>query len=232
MLKPTIINIESPERPLGKKAVNKLREDSLIPAVIYGPKVKKNIHVTVPELELEKILASGTTNIASFKVDKVGTFDALLSSVEYHPVTDKPLHADFYALDKDTPVTLTIPIRLTGTPAGVVEGGRMYQPLRKLQVRCDPAKIPAEFTIDISELEIGESLHVSDLVVEGVTPLQDPIRTIVVIRPPKGTIEEVLGIEEEEEEVPEGEEAAEGAEETAEGEAPDQGDKPSEEAKD
>ncbi|MEX2404766.1 MAG: 50S ribosomal protein L25 [Balneolales bacterium] len=198
MLKPTVFKIESPKRPLGKKAVNKLRKESLIPGVIYGPKIKENIHVTVPELELEKILASGTTNIASFKVDKVGNFDTLLKKTEFDPVTDKPIHADFYALDKDTPVTLTIPIRLTGTPAGVVEGGRMYQPLRMLEVRCDPDKIPAEFTFDISELGVNESLHVSDLVVEGVIPLQDPVRTIAVIRPPKGAVEDTIEAEEEE----------------------------------
>ncbi|MEX0780956.1 MAG: 50S ribosomal protein L25 [Balneolales bacterium] len=217
MLKPTVFKIESPERPLGKKAVSKLRKESLIPGVIYGPKVKDNIHVTVPELELEKILASSTTNIASFKVDKVGNFDTLLKKAEFDPVTDKPLHADFYALDKNTQVTLTIPIRLTGTPAGVVEGGRMYQPLRRLEVRCDPDKIPAEFTFDISVLNIGDSLHVSELFVEGVTPLEDPVRTIAVVRPPKGAIEDIIGAEEEEEGLEEGAtEAAEG--EPAEGE--------------
>ncbi|MEX0928088.1 MAG: 50S ribosomal protein L25, partial [Balneolales bacterium] len=78
MLKPTVIEIEAPERPLGKKAVHKMRNESLIPAVIYGPKVTKNIHVTVPELELEKILAAQTTHIASFKIDKVGKYNALL----------------------------------------------------------------------------------------------------------------------------------------------------------
>ncbi|MEX0928707.1 MAG: 50S ribosomal protein L25, partial [Balneolales bacterium] len=157
-------------------------------------------------------------------------YNALLKSVEFHPVTDKPLHADFYALDEKTQVTLTIPIRLIGSPAGVVEGGRMFQPLRLLQVRCDPDKIPAEFTIDISELNIGDSLHVSDLQVEGVTPLQDPVRTIVVIRPPKGAIEDILAAEAEEAEAEAEEgEAVEGATEE---EATDQGEESSDEAKD
>ncbi|MEX2632900.1 MAG: 50S ribosomal protein L25 [Balneolales bacterium] len=221
MSKPTIIEIESTVRPLGKKAVNQLRVDSLIPAVIYGPKIKDNLHVTVPELELEKILAGTTTHIASFKVEKKGTYNALLKKVEFHPVTDKPLHADFYALEENTPVSLTIPIRLTGVAPGITEGGRMFQPLRLIQVKCEPAKIPAELTIDISDLGIGQSLHVSDLDMEGVTPLADPIRTIVVIRPPKGVIEDVADIEEEEE--------AEGDEAT---EATDQGEESSEEAKD
>lgn len=221
MSKPTIIEIESPVRPLGKKAVNKLRVDSLIPAVIYGPKIKENLHVTVPELELEKILAGTTTHIATFTVDKKGKYKALLKTVEFHPVTDKPLHADFYALDKDTPVTLTIPIRLTGTPTGVIDGGRMFQPLRRLEVRCEPDKIPAELTVDISGLGIGQSIHVSELDLEGVEPLQDPIRTIAVIRPPKGAVI-AAGEEDLEEE----------AEEGADTEATDKGEESSEESKD
>jgi large subunit ribosomal protein L25 len=120
---------------------------------------------------------------------------------------------DLFALEEKTPVIITIPIRLTGTPQGVTEGGRLYQPLRRIQVICLPKDIPAEIVLDISHLSIGGTIDVDAIDIEGITPLRASYRTIAVIRPPKGGLAELLGLEEEEAEGEEGEEGAEGTEE-------------------
>lgn len=215
MQKPSEFVITCEKREVGQKAAAKLRDQKMIPVVIYGPKIKDNLHVAVPELEVEKILAKQTTQIVKFTIDGT-TYDTLLKRIEYHPVTDNPLNIDFYALSEDHEVTITVPIRLTGTAPGITEGGRLFQPLRKIRVRCQIDKIPAELTLDISKLTIGDSLKVEKLDVEGFTPLMENHRTIVVIRPPKGGLKSLLGLEEDEEEGEDGAEGEEGAEEGAE----------------
>ncbi len=222
MKKPTIVEVETEERQTGKRVLKELRSEKQIPAVVYGPKVKENINVSLSEIEVEKILSNSTTHVIKLKVDgQKETYDTLLKKVEFDRISDRPIHVDLYAMEEGTPVIQTIPIRLVGTPTGVTEGGgRLYQPLKKLRIQCLPSTLPAEFTLDVSEMEIGDSLNVEDLQTEGITPLRELFRTVVVIRPPKGTLAEELGLTEEElegEVDEEGEEAAEGEE--AEGEA-------------
>ncbi|NIS49309.1 MAG: 50S ribosomal protein L25, partial [Aliifodinibius sp.] len=96
----------------------------------------------------------------------------------FDPVTDRALHADFYVLDDDTPVKINVPVRLNGVAIGVRDGGgRVFQPMRIVRIKVLPDKIPASFELDISDLEIGDSLHVSELDMEGIDPLDDPRRT-------------------------------------------------------
>ena len=207
MEKPNIVTVEANDRPKGKAALKKMRDELLVPAVAYGPKVDSNLHVTIPELELEKVLQSNRTNIIKL-VYGGKEYSTLLQAVEYHPVTDRPLHVDLFALEEQTPVIITVPIRLEGTPPGVAEGGRLYQPLRRIRVKCLPKDIPAEIVLDISSLNIGDTVDVEAIDLEGIEPLRASYRTVAVIRPPKGGLAELLGLEEE------GEEGEEGAEET------------------
>ncbi|MFO8030711.1 MAG: 50S ribosomal protein L25 [Cyclonatronaceae bacterium] len=223
MAKPETVTVEATERPKGKSALKNMRNDFLVPAVAYGPKLEGNLHVSIPELELEKVLQSNKTILIKL-VHEGKEYSTLLQSVQYHPVTDRPLHVDLFALEEQTPVTITIPIRLAGTPKGLAEGGRLYQPLRRIQVQCLPKDIPSEIVLDISALDIGDTIDVEAIDVEGVNTLRSSYRTIAVIRPPKGGLAEILGLEEEEaeEEGEEGAEAAEGSEgegETAEEES-------------
>ena len=228
MNQPELVKLEGEKRELGTKASESLRENLKIPAVLYGPKVEENIHFSISEVELEKILSVSQTKLQELTIDGE-TYKTLLKNVEFDPVTDRALHADFYVLDDETPVKLKVPIRLNGIAKGVRDGGgRVFQPLRIVRIKVMPDKIPAMFELDISDLEIGDSLHVSELDMEGIDPLDDPRRTIVTIAPPKSeALFTTTLVEEEEEleegELPEGEEAEaegeEGAAEEGEGEA-------------
>lgn len=225
MTKPELVELEGQARDTGTKKANELRDEMQVPAVLYGPKLDENIHFSVDELELEKLLSVSRTQIVKLTVD--GTeYETLLKRTEFHPVTDRPLHADFYVMDPEQPVTLRVPVRLTGVAQGVTDGGgRIFQPMYIVRVKALPANIPAEFTLDITPLAIGDSLHVSDIELEGVTPLDDLSRTIVTIRPPKS--EKLLLATQPTVAAEEAEEAAEG-EELAEGEAPAEGEEAAE----
>lgn len=224
MNQPELYKLEGEQRDLGTKVSESLREDLRIPAVLYGPKIDENIHFSISEVELEKILSVSQTKLQELTIDGK-TYKTLLKDVDFDPVTDRALHADFYVLDEETPVKLNVPVRLNGIAKGVRDGGgRVFQPLRIVRIKVMPDRIPAMFELDISDLDIGDSLHVSELDMEGIEPLDDPKRTIVTIAPPKSEalFTTTLATEEEEaeeEELTEGEEAvAEGEEEAAEGE--------------
>lgn len=211
--------LEGEKRELGRKSSEALRAELRIPAVLYGPKQKENIHFSISEPDLEKILSVSTTKLQKLTVDGK-EYNTLLKNVEFDPVTDRALHADFYALDEKTPVKIKVPIRLTGTAIGVRDGGgRVFQPLRIVSIKVLPDQIPAQFEIDITDLEIGDSLHVSELDMEGIVPLDDLRSTIVTIAPPKSEelfVSSAVTEEDElEEELEEGEEA-----ELEEGEVP------------
>ena len=225
MITPEVVELEGKVRETGSNIADKLREAKRVPCVLYGPELDENIHFSVDELELEKILAESKRQILEISIDGE-TYKTLLKEIEFHPITDRPIHTDFYALAEDHKVTLSVPISLEGTPVGVTEGGgRVFQPMHILRIRVTPDQIPGAYTVDISKLEIGDSLHVSDLELEGIIPLDDLSQTLVTIRPPKSEAlltSSLITEETAEEEAEEGEEALEEGE-VAEGEELEEG---------
>ncbi len=227
MTSPDLVELKAEKRKTGRKASEALRDAMRVPGILYGPEMDENISFSIDELELEKILSVSKRQIIELNIEG-DTHKTLLKNYEIHPVTDRPIHLDLYVLADDHKVTLSVPIRLEGTPAGVSEGGgRVFQPMHMLHIRVLPDDIPGDYTVDISELEIGDNLHVRDLDLEDIVPLDELSQAIVTVRPPKSEelltsslITEELSDEELEalEEEAEGEELAEG-EEPAEDEA-------------
>ncbi len=222
MAKAEFKTIDAEKREISKKANRELRAQKRVPAVLYGPEVKENLHFSVDELELERILRTQQTKLVELTFDDK-VYKTLVKRVEFDPVTDRPVHVDFYVLSNNHKVTLRIPVTVTGNARGVVEnGGRLFQPMKVVRIRVLPEFIPAEFIIDVSSLKIGESFHVGDLDLDGITPIDAEGRTIVTIRPPKGADfldsltadvegdDEAEGEESADGETPEGEEGAEG----------------------
>lgn len=216
MAKAEFKTIEAAERELSKKANRELRAQKKVPAVLYGPEVKENLHFSVDELELDRILRTQQTKLVELTFDNT-VYKTLVKRVEFDPVTDRPIHVDFYVLSDNHKVTLRIPVTVTGNARGVVEnGGRLFQPMKVVRIRVLPEFIPSEFIIDVTSLKVGESFHVGDLDLDGIIPIDATGRTIVTIRPPKGAdFLDSLTADVEGEEVAEGEEA--------EGETPEDG---------
>lgn len=198
MKQPELYILEGVEREAGRKSTQALRGEKRVPAVLYGAKIEKSIHFSIEELDLERILSVSETKLQELTING-SSYKTLLKKVEYDPVTDRPLHADFYVMDAKRPVKLSVPVILTGTAKGVRDaGGRVFQPLRIVRVKVLPDKIPAYFELDISDLGIGDSLHVDKLNLEGIDPLDDPSRTIVTIAPPRSDAAFVSSGEEDE----------------------------------
>ena len=219
MAYPELVKLEGTPREISKQANRALRAEKRVPAVLYGPEVEENLHFSIDELELEKILRRAQTKLQELTIDgKV--YKTLLKRTEFDPVTDRPIHADFYVLSEKHKVTLRVPVRLKGTARGVVEGGgRLFQPMKFIRIRVLPEFIVSEFEVDVSPLKIGNSFHVGDLELEGIIPLDSLSRTIVTIRPPKGALVSDVLDDEDEETTEEGAEeaTAEGAEGSEEG---------------
>jgi large subunit ribosomal protein L25 len=189
----------------GKGAARKLRKNNQIPAIFYGPKTEP-IMLTVDYPELEGIIKQGTGEniIVDLQVQSdqgTDTRKAMLKDLLVHPTKDTYLHADFYEISMDKEITVGIPIHLTNTPKGVQNGGVLQHVQRELMVSCLPDKLIDALDIDVSGLDIGDSLRLIDIALpEGIRPAGEPHLTIAVVASPAVTTEVA---EEEEEKVEE-----------------------------
>lgn len=212
MKNPKVVELEVNVRESGSTPSEQLRKQKLVPAVVYGPGVEENVNIALPELDVEKTLSSVDKEFLLIKVNG-SEYKCIIQKVDFHPVTDRPIHVDLYATSEDKEFTITVPIRLEGVSPGVTEGGRLYQPLRELQIKCLPANMPAEFVVNIGKMQIGNTLKVRRIKPKNLQILTPGERTIVVIRPPKGASGIAITELDEDEE---GAETAEAAAETAE----------------
>jgi large subunit ribosomal protein L25 len=177
----------------GKGNARSLRREGQVPAVIYGH-ARESQALTVSARDLDKLLArfSPDNTVVEVSVDG-STSRALIREIQRHPFKRVVLHVDFQELVEGEKMTVRVPLRLTGTPAGVrLGGGVIDHTLRELTISVDPAHMPTQIEIDITSLEMGDSIHVSDVAVpEGVTVLDEPNAAVVVIAMPRAAIETV-----------------------------------------
>ena len=202
---------------VGKGPARQDRFAGNIPAVLYGPETTpKPISVNARDFRQAVKAADGTSAI--FKLDVGGKSNmTIIREMQRDPVTSTIMHIDFHAISMNKPLDLSIPIHLVGIPNGVKhEGGIMQQTMREIEISCLPKDIPEHFEIDVTELNIGDSIHVEDITIPNVEILTETQRTVVVISAP--TVVKLPEDEVAEGEAVEGEEAAEGeGDEKAEG---------------
>ena len=158
--------MHSLEAKIRKETAKETRLSGVIPAVVYGKDVPST-SIAVGVSEFTKIFREvGKNHVIELKVEKK-TYSVLVQELQRHPVTGKPLHIDFITIDMKAKVHIQIPIVLTGTSPAVVEGGELHQNLHALDVKCYPADIVDNFTLDISSIDhIGKVLHVSDMTID------------------------------------------------------------------
>lgn len=150
---------------LGKKATKAVRNEEKVPCVLYGG--GSNVHFAVKERDLKKLLY--TPNVYLVSLDLGGeVYSAVMREIQFHPVTDKVLHIDFYQTAEDKPVVIEIPVKTTGHAAGVQAGGKLALITRKLKVKALPKDMPDEIVVDVTSLGVGKSIKVQDVHMEGV----------------------------------------------------------------
>jgi large subunit ribosomal protein L25 len=193
----------------------------LIPAVFYGPEVDP-VNLSLKYRDLEKLIKTGAgenviIDLAIETGESTLSHRAMLKEIQMDPVKQTILHVDLYEISMDKKIEVEVPITLTGTAKGVSdEGGILQQVSRTLEISCLPDNIPDSFELDVTDLNIGDSLHVSDLKIpQGIEVLVEGELTIATVVPPTKVeeIEPEVPEEEEEREEVEAEEVAETEEE-------------------
>ena len=173
-----------------KSALNSLRKEGRIPAVLYGGKDNVNFHVG--EIPFSKLITTHEVYFMDLNFgDKITK--AVISDVQFHPVTDRIMHADFFAPRADQEVSLKIPVRTNGAAIGVLNGGRLRVPQRKITVQGLLSAMPDNVEIEIGHLKIGTGVRICDLSIPGVEFTDASNNYAVFIKTARGAIEDELG---------------------------------------
>ena len=181
----------------GKGAARSLRSRGQVPAVIYGHDIKPQ-PLSLNARDLDKLLSHIQAESTVIEVTVDGhTSKTLIREIQRHPIKRQILHVDFQALVAGEKVTVSIPIVLIGIPEGVrLEGAVLDQTLRELEIEVDPSNIPDHVELDVNNMVIGDSLHVSDIKLpEGVEVQNDPETSVAVVAAPRAVIEETPAAE-------------------------------------
>ncbi len=173
----------SPRENVGKKDAKLQRREGRVPCVLYGG--KEQMHFAADEKQFGPIVFTPDVMFIEIELGKA-TYKAILQDIQYHPVSDNILHADFLELHDDKEIRMEIPVYTTGTSKGVLRGGKLIPRLRKLPVKALPGNMPENITLDVSKLDIGDSIKVKDLTLPNVTVLSNRFNTIVNVKTARG----------------------------------------------
>ncbi|WP_422106297.1 50S ribosomal protein L25/general stress protein Ctc [Winogradskyella sp.] len=151
----------SQRESVGKSSTKALRNAGQIPCVLYGG--DKPMHFSAPELAFSKLVYTPNAHTVVIALDNGETYNAIMQDIQFHPVTDKILHIDFYQIFESKEITMEIPVQVVGTSKGVLNGGVLRRPYRKLRVKAIPSKLPDFIEVDITPLKIGSKLYITEL---------------------------------------------------------------------
>jgi large subunit ribosomal protein L25 len=191
--------LEAEVRETGSKQASKLvRNNGKVPGVYYS-KHDSPIHLAVSEKAINPLVYTAETHLISLRVDGK-ELDCVIKDIQFDPLTDKVVHFDLIGLTSGETFQLEVPVQLHGTPVGIKEGGIIQHLIHKLEIECLPKDIPQHIDINITELKIGDAIHVKDLNIENITFLNPEDSVIVSVIHPKVEKEPVEGEEIAEEE--------------------------------
>ena len=166
----------SQRESVGKVSTKALRNAGMVPCVVYGG--DKAVHFSAEELAFSKLIFTPNAHTVVIALDNGTSINAILQDIQFHPVSDKILHIDFYQLFDDKEVTMNFPVNVIGNAPGVMAGGVLNLNQRKLRVKALPANLPDFIDADVSELNIGNKLYINKLENDNYTFLQ-PANTVV-----------------------------------------------------
>jgi len=170
----------SKRESVGKKDAKALRNAEKVPCVLYGGETA--VHFSAKEIAFKSLVYTPNVYTAVIELESGESYNAIVQDIQFHPVTDRILHMDFYQIFDDKEITMNIPVVLTGNAPGVIAGGALRFNKRRLKVRAIPANLPDELTADISTLEIGSKLYVTELKNDKYTILEADNTVVVQVR--------------------------------------------------
>jgi len=176
--------LEANERKTGSKSGRKsLRKSGRVPGVFYS-KNNNPIPIDVSEQEINPLVFTGETHLIGLKVASK-EFDCIIKDVQFDPVSDRILHFDLLGLKSGEKFDIEVPIVIKGSAVGVKDGGILQHHLHKIEIECLPSNIPQHLEVDVTNLKIGDSIHVSDLKFEDITILTQASTVVVAVNHPK-----------------------------------------------
>ena len=173
----------------GKKAAKELRKEGLVPCNLYGEMKGENglpeaVAFAIPAAQLRKVIYSPNVYVVNLTISGEA-HKAVIKELQFHPTTDAVLHVDFFEVNETKPITIGIPVKLTGHAQGVRDGGRLSQAVRQLNVTAPYKQIPEILEIDVTELKLGKAIKVAELNFEGLeiaTPAQVVVCSVKATR--------------------------------------------------
>ncbi|MDA0193946.1 MAG: 50S ribosomal protein L25/general stress protein Ctc [Bacteroidetes bacterium] len=180
---------------LGKTEAKKLRAEGNVPCVLYG--AGDQVHFYSPGILFKELVY--TPEVHFINMDIEGTeYRCVLQDIQFHPVNDMILHADFLVLDDKKPIKMEVPIHLVGIAPGIQEGGKLFRKTRLIHVKALPPNMPAHIDVHIDTLRLGKSIKIGDLIAETYEILNSPAVTIVSVQIPRVLVTATEGDEGEE----------------------------------
>ena len=173
---------------VGKVATRALRNAEQVPCVVYGG--TEPIHFAAEEKAFKGLVYTPEAHTVTIELNDGSKFEAILQDIQFHPVTDRIIHADFYQLDENKPVTMEVPVRLVGRARGLVAGGVLRFNMRKVKVRAIPANLPDEIEIDITPMRIGHKMYIESLKNENYTFAHPDNAVVVAIRTSRNAVKD------------------------------------------
>ncbi len=168
----------------GKSANYQLRSQGFVPCNLYGEKAE-NIEFSVFQADFKDLVYSPDTFKVELDIDGE-RFTSVLQEIQFHPLSEEIIHADFVRISDDKPIKIQLPINFTGNSTGVRAGGKLIKKLRNLKVKGIPAELPDFIEVDITELDLGKSIKVSEISAGNLEILNSPNNPVATVEIPRG----------------------------------------------
>ncbi|MBQ0112457.1 MAG: 50S ribosomal protein L25/general stress protein Ctc [Bacteroidales bacterium] len=176
----------SARQNVGKKDTKALRREGCVPCVLYGGS-EEQIMFSVPEKDFIPLLFTPDTHYVKINIDGK-EHNAILQDIQYHPVSDKVLHADFLRIFDDKAITISVPVKTTGTAPGVLQGGKLNVKMRKVKINGLPNNIPQIVEVDISKLGLSQSVKIADIQIPDVTLMEVANSVVVTVKATRNSV--------------------------------------------
>ena len=214
----------SQRESVGKSSTKALRNAGKVPCVVYGG--EKPVHFSADEISFSKLVYTPDAHTVIISLDGKEEISGIIQDIQFHPVSEKILHIDFFQLFENKEITMTIPVKFSGNAPGVrLEGGLLFKNKRKLYIKALPKNLPDFISVDISNLRLNDKVTIQDILNDNYSFVHPENMVVCQVKMSRASLSLTTGEEEDEdgEEVEEGVEGSEGGEKP---ENKDAGDKP------
>ncbi|MFP4093062.1 MAG: 50S ribosomal protein L25/general stress protein Ctc [Cyclobacteriaceae bacterium] len=169
---------------LGKKEAKRLRAEGFVPGVVYGGENGEQLHFYAPVILFRPLVYTAEAHMVDLNIEGEHK-RCILQDIQFHPVNEMIIHADFLELQEKKPVKMDIPVHLLGTAPGVGKGGNLMFKRRRLRLKALPKDMPEFIEVDISKLDFGKAIKVGEVKVPNAEILDSPLASIAVIEIPR-----------------------------------------------